>query len=64
MKKVFIEYGKGGNITYTMKNNVNHFLYIERHMFEFGVVKITVQKYPKKDNKPIVYLNRKQGEII
>lgn len=55
MKKIFIICDDGSKTTYTMKNNVDHMQYVNRHINYSYVKSITLQQYPKKNNEPVVY---------
>lgn len=55
MKKVFVIYDDGSKATYTMKNSVDHMEYVNRHIDCCYVTSITLQQYPKKDNKLITF---------
>lgn len=52
MKKLKIVFYDGSSVTYTMKNSVDYMAYFGRHS-QCGMKSAVLQKYPKKDNKPI-----------
>lgn len=55
MKKLFVQCNDGSKTTYTIKNNVDHMQYVNRHINRSYVKSIILQQYPKKDNEPIIY---------
>ena len=55
MKKLFVTCDDGSKTVYTMKNNIDHMQYVERHKNYTYVKSIVLQQYPKKNNEPIVY---------
>lgn len=55
MKKLFVKCDDGSNVTYTIKNNVDHMPYVNRHIVSSYVNSIVLQYYPKKDNEPIIF---------
>lgn len=56
MKKLFVSYSDGGKLIYTMKNNIDHMQYVDRHINCLSITSIILQQYPKKNNEPVVFL--------
>lgn len=55
MKKLFVKCNDGSSTTFTMRNFVDHIKYVEMYINKSYVISIILQKYPKKNNEPIVY---------
>lgn len=64
MKKLFVTYGDGGRLIYTMQNKIDHMEYVNRHRFDWDVESIILQQYPKKDNEPIVIKQKIKEESL
>lgn len=63
MKKLFIICNDGSKTIYTMKNNIDHMQYVDKHINYSYVSTIVLQKYPKKDNEPIIFKQVRNTKI-
>lgn len=54
MKKVFVEYNDGSKVTYTMRNEIDHMKYVNRHIHDKNLSLVILQQYPKKNNEPVI----------
>lgn len=57
MKKLIIVCKDGSKVIYTMKNFVDYEHYLKRHLGS-GIVSAILQRYPKKDNDPMILIKR------
>ncbi len=57
MKKLIIVCKYGSKVIYTMKNFVDHEPYLKRHLGS-GIVSAILQQYPKKDNEPMILIQK------
>lgn len=55
LKKLFVICDDGSKTVYTIKDNVDHMQYVNRHINYNYVKDIILQQYPKKNNKEIRY---------
>lgn len=55
MKKLFIEFRDGSKITHTMKNSIDHMMYL-RCYGEIYIRSAMLQQYPKSKHEPVVFI--------
>ena len=58
-KKVTVNYEDGGSLIYRGYHKEDDYYFINNHRFSIGVVSITRQYYPLKDNEEVVIFSKK-----
>ncbi|WP_195972525.1 amino acid transporter [Clostridium thermobutyricum] len=54
-KRLNVQFEDGGKLTYRMFEWRNHQPIIDRYLSLPNVKSVILQKYPKKDNEPIIF---------
>lgn len=58
-KKVVVKYEDGGKLIYRGYREKDDSYFLEKHRYSIGVVNITRQYYPLKDNEAVVIFENK-----
>ncbi|EQK39797.1 hypothetical protein C672_3579 [[Clostridium] bifermentans ATCC 638] len=57
-KKVVVNYNDGGKLIYRGYSDKDDYYFINNHKFSTGIVNITRQYYPLKDNQEVVIFGK------